>query len=208
MGGIYQKYCMMLSFLSGSFLMFPWANGAFKKMILQKPFNISMKTKQFLKEVELMQRFVLVDMQNLSKDKVVVGLVHSMVQIHEQIMSSSIITPEDIGHLLDLVAAAKKILFDHQIEKFTENIAKFDVLWIFLKNSLKRMQAFGFEQDLKFLSMQLDQLNVNNFKIHDVLVSSVGVCSDIMYRFDGVMLTDYDFLVLANLAITLAVISN
>lgn len=212
----YQKYSLCFGILCGFFLTLQAFQGTFKKTLVEKPLKISIQTRQFLKQsLQLQRSLVPLLVVSSVTQQVPLESIRSMIHLSDLIVNSCQITPLNLQNLLEIIDQAKHIVFQHSPEGQTKIQNSRLQAWLsYVLENLKSIQAEGCEYDVVDLRKQivtLQQMMKNNalfdrVAMHSLIVRSVGLCSEIMQRFDGFFVTDYDLLVLSHLALALVVL--
>ena len=194
-------FCMMLQS----------SQGTFYKNIFEKPFKISHMTKNFLQQSITFQQDFLKQREICQlPDASCVRVVHSMKQLNQQILFSQEISKKAQSDLFSIVNLARQTLFEQQVATFCDlKDQVFKSWWNFLEKSLDAVQVRGYEQDFVWLCAQIAQLmysyrlNVDATQLKTKMISSVTICQDLMHKFNGLLVNDYDLLVLGNVAVAL-----
>ena len=160
----------------------------FKNISFEKPLKISLQTRQFLKKTVYCQK------QILKADRSQC-LMQDLLDINARVLQVAMLAPVDVQDLLNMVDQAKKLLLEQGIMGLKlEN----NQLINFLIDSLQSVQARTTQHDLRYLQKLVQQpMDFAN------VARTVGICRDMIRHFDGVLMTEYDLLVLSNLAVAL-----
>lgn len=173
------------------------SQGSFKQNFMTKPIKLSLQSSQFLKNNIICQQNFLMQRAVRSQEPAppYMQSVQSMLQLQKLIYKNGEITTEHMQNLFEVLGKAKKILVEKNMvfDCLVQDQA-WNLWWNFLQQSLNVAQLRGYEKDLMWLRAQIAE-----FKI----VSAVGMCIDLMHHFNGLLVTDYDFLVLDSLVVAL-----
>jgi hypothetical protein len=124
--------------------------------------------------------------------------VQAMMKLNESIYQNREITSKFFENIFEIMQNAKKILVvkNSLIACAPQDLA-WKAWWNYMQESLKFVQARGHEKDITWLAQQLAQI--------DHALNSVNLCINLMQHFNGMMVTDYDLLVLGNLVVALVI---
>lgn len=187
------------------------SQGTFQKNSFEKPFKISLMSKDFLqKSVQFQQDFLAQREVCQLHDASCVQVVQSMLQLNQQILQTQEISSKVQSDLFSMVNIARQTLFEQEAPTFCDlRDQAFKSWWFFLERSLDHVQVQGYHQDFVWLCTQVAQLvyafqlNVDTDQFKKTTIHCVTMCQDLMHKFNGLFVNDYDLLVLGNLAIVL-----
>lgn len=187
------------------------SQGTFQKNSFEKPFKISTLSKKFLQQAVQFQQDFLAQRQACQlPDAACVAVVQSMLQLNQNILQSQEISKAVQNDLFSIVNLARQTLFEQIEPAFCDmRDQAFKAWWNFLEQSLDRVQVQGYQQDFIWLCGQVAQLiyayrlNLDAEQLKIKTISSVSLCQDLMHKFNGLLVNDYDFLVLGNVAVAL-----
>lgn len=180
-------YCL---FLATSLPLISSFQASFSRVKNKESVKISLKTSQFLKNIVILQEQYLKNIDSELSD-----LIHKVMQLNLQIYKNSEITQKDMQILFAIMDGVKKRVNEVKgLQGCNSDDEQFVLMWNYLEQSLKFVQLRGHEKDFIWLREQILQNKV---------VSAVATCIDLMQHFNGMMVTDYDLLVLGNIAVAL-----
>lgn len=187
------------------------SQGSFQKNIAEKTFKISHMTQSFEQEVIHFQQNFLKQRQECFQDEpACIRVVQLMMQLNQQIVQSQEISKKIQSDLFSIINMSKKTLFEQQPALICDlRDQAFIAWWNFLERSLDHVQVQGYRQDFEWLCTQIGQLmygyrlNVNAQELKTITIRSVTMCQELMQKFNGLLVNDYDLLVLANVAVAL-----
>lgn len=220
MGLILKKYPLYLGLFGGFFLTLQALQGTlfqatFKKSLLKKPLKISIATRQFLKDVLPLQQKVLAALLDRSKKSFLpIQKLQACIDISYKILQSGVLKPEDIDQLSDQLIHLKTYVFEIDISRKVDqsyaDIGQKNV-WNFLMQALPTMQLGGLESDRSYLFplvTQIGSLQVSSEKIkqHALIVRAIATCNDMLNHFNGLLVNDYDLIVLSQLMISMVLL--
>lgn len=194
---IIKKSFLALVVFCNLFTTLQSSQGSFKQNFTVKPIKISLQSHQFLKNNIILQNFLISRAACHQELASCVQSVQSMLQLQKLIYHCGEITPENMQNLFAILNKVKKIFIENNI--VFDCAAKdqaWNLWWSYLQQSLDVMQLRGYEKDVTWLREQIAQGKI---------MSSVIACIDLMHHFNGLLVTDYDLLVLANLVVALLV---
>ncbi len=187
------------------------AQGAFQKNIFEKPFKISLLSKNFLQNIVKFQQDFLTQRQACQlPDAQCVRVVQSMLQWNLELLQTQEISKKLQSDLFSMVHLVRQTLFEQESVMFCDlKDQAFKSWWNFLERSLDHVQVQGHKSDFVWLCTQAAQLiyayqlnlDVSLLKIKTIQV--VTACQDLMSKFNGLLINDYDLLVLGNVAVAL-----
>ena len=198
-------------FLNCLFLTFPLVNlqafqGTFKKNLLaEKSLKISSMSGHFLNKILILQQDFLKNRMHCDTNQApCLQLLQANMQIHDAIAQNNEINQKDIDQLFQSAEQASKILCTQECNSNCQSkIQAWQVWWLYLKQSLKQAKLLGLESDRAWLEKQIAEFDDKNNQGSIILIRCAKVCSQMMHQFEGVMVTEYDLLVLVNLMIAL-----
>lgn len=171
-------------------------------ILLRKPLNISLQTHYFLKNCISLQRSLL----NAETSEKLGELLGFLAAIQDHILQAEVIAPKDVEAVFAIINKAQKILFYEVL--VADNVQRsktFDVWWQYVLGCIKRVQVRGCEQDVGYLQQCLYDSSMLD---HSMIRRLMLICNDILHHFDGVMVTEYDFLVLSNVVVGLMLLAG
>lgn len=177
----------------------------------EKPFKISLMSKDFLqKSVQFQQDFLAQRQACQLPDAPCVQVIQSMLQLNQQVLQTQEISSKVQSDLFSMVNLARQTLFEQQAPTFCDlRDQAFKSWWNFLERSLDHVQVQGYQQDFAWLCTQVAQLiyafqlNIDSDQLKKTTIHCVTLCQDLMHKFNGLFINDYDLLVLGNVAVVL-----
>lgn len=220
MGSILKKYPLYLGLLGGFFLTLQafqgtLFQGTFKKSLLKKPLKISIATHQFLKDVVPLHRNVFFNLLHRSSKALrPLQSLQTFIDISSKILQSDVLMPEDAQLLYHQVVLLKNYLFEGDFERKVDRSycdVDQDKLWNFLMQALPAMKLGGLERDRAYLLSLVAQVGCINtsaekIKQHALIVRAMATGSDMLNHFDGLLVNDYDLIVLSQLMISMVLL--
>ena len=183
------------------------AQGVFQKSALKKTLKISLQTRLFLKNIQVMQHEFLSRCQNCAtSDQSCLKVCKDMLDFNAELYEQAQIDSLHLKRLFELVGQLSALLAwrDCSVE-CSFKMQAWQKFWEYLKESLKFLTMMGYESDRAWLKEQIVQIDysVRNAPCVDKLILTrlVKVCMNVIHQFDGVMVTEFDLVLLANLII-------
>lgn len=183
--------------------------GMFKKnSLVKKSLKISSMSGQFLKHILFLQQNFLKNRMNCHKTSAsCLPLIQTSMQVNETILQNNEIHSKDVDQLFESAAKASKILCTQECKTSCElQTQTWHGWWLYLQQSLKQAKLLGLESDRAWLGQQIADFD-NKMQTDDqrsiILMRCAKVFSQMMHQFEGVLVTEYDLLVLANMMIAL-----
>ncbi|MBP6892181.1 hypothetical protein KBB68_01230 [Candidatus Babeliales bacterium] len=188
------------------------SQGNFTVLSHKPSLKISVRSKFFLKDLVLLQQNYLNQYQHCISEKMpqCLQIVQLMLELNQEILQSQEISSSVQSRLFSIVNLARQTLFEQQAPTFCDlRDQVFKLWWNFLERSLDHVQVQGYQQDFVWLCSQVGQLayaykfstDINQFK--KTTIHCVTMCQDLMHKFNGLFVNDYDLLVLGNVAVVL-----
>ncbi len=204
---IFQKILFSIMFCTG----LESSQGNFDKKSFESPLKISLKTKDFLKQmIDLQQNFLIQRQACQLSDVACVQVVQSMMQLNQQVFDAQEISKKMQADLFAIVHVARQTLFDQVAPEFCNvRDQALKNWWYFLEKSLDGVQVQGYQQDFLWLCEQAGQLmyayrlHLDTKQLKTIAIRSVTMCQELMQKFNGLLVNDYDLLVLANFVVVL-----
>ncbi len=186
-------------------LFVPSGQGFFQKSMYKKTLKISVKTHTFLKNIQSMQyEFLFQSEKCQNVDQPCRKICEEMMNLNREFCEQAEINQSHVKRLFDLIGRIDILLVvsDCSVD-YSCKIKALQQLWQYLKVSLKSLTMMGYESDRVWLEGQITHIDhsmQNQSCINKLILTRlVKVCMNIIHQFDGVMVTEFDFLVLANL---------
>lgn len=188
-----KKSCSKVVFFLNLFMTLQSIQGFFWYDLTEKSVKISVQTSHFLKNIIILQQnFLKHQLETSSCD----AMIQSMIAFNRTVLQNLEITKNNMKNLFDIMHEAQKNMM---AQKIVISSIKLDSAWHawyrYLDHSLTLAQLRGYQKDVEWLRSQI---------IDGKTMSSVITCLDLMHHFNGLLVTDYDLLVLGNLVVALA----
>lgn len=186
-------------------LLVPSGQGTFQKSMYRKTLKISLKTHTFLKNIQTMQyEFLFQSEKCQSVDQSYRKICEEMMNLNREFCEQGEINPSHVKRLFDLIGRIDILLgvSDCSVD-YSCKIKALQKLWQYLKVSLQSLTMMGYESDRVWLEGQITHIDhsmQNQSCINKLILTRlIKVCMNVIHQVDGVMVTEFDLLVLTNL---------
>lgn len=193
-------------------------NGFLRQKDLFKEVRVSLSTEKFIKNIVKAEQQLLKRL-NKNTEAILYDLMLSSIRLDLALAQEVFFSHDDYSTLFQLVSKEKALLFDEISIKLPEKKSKFayDQTILLLQvaaDALHSVGARGFEKEIgliKVIIMQMmSQVCQGDYciELRSKVLRTLSIVQEVISRFDGVLVTEYDIIVLSHVATAIFLISQ
>ncbi|HSW76289.1 MAG TPA: hypothetical protein VLG50_04565 [Candidatus Saccharimonadales bacterium] len=193
---IYKRFCLVFGIVAGYFLAMHASTGIFEKSSPPKPVRISVPSKKFLKQVDNDVRLIFSNIRSHGRRQDIQEIVQLYLEMNVLMIEHDFLTAKDLRQIQKIIKLQKQYLAD-TIKPLLIDRRIISSLLDKTKDAFKEVTLRGFEPDVRHITKFL------NTPFHDRRqeLDIIANIDDIISHFDGVLITDYDVIVLFHIAL-------
>ncbi|MCX5923901.1 MAG: hypothetical protein NTZ68_00540 [Candidatus Dependentiae bacterium] len=208
MNMIYKRFYLLFGIVCGFFLALQAGSGTFQHALTVKPVRISVPSQKFLKQIIPDLTLIHSKIPPSDQNQKVRDIVQLCIELSRVLQQKEFLTRDDLSKIQKIIELKKQCLADMVTLQSGTVSAGFDAGQLLkkVKEAFDVTNLRGFEPDARYIKKFLatsDQLHERR-----QMLDLIANISDIITHFDGVLITDYDVIVLFYTALAVFLVAQ